>query len=50
MSRKANPCDNAQAESFMKTLKAEDLYVSVLRTFVEVKEMLGEFIEVVYNQ
>jgi len=28
MSRKGNPYDNAQAESFMKTLKVEEVYVS----------------------
>ena len=50
MSRKANPYDNAQAESFMKTLKVEEVYVSEYRTFVEVKERIGEFIELIYNQ
>ena len=50
MSRKGNPYDNAQAESFMKTLKVEEVYVSEYRTFAEVKERIGEFIEVIYNQ
>jgi len=50
MSRKGNPYDNAQAESFMKTLKVEEVYVSEYRTFAEVKERIGEFIELVYNQ
>ena len=50
MSRKGNPYDNAQAESFMKTLKVEEVYVSEYRTFTEVKERIGEFIELIYNQ
>ena len=50
MSRKGNPYDNAQAESFMKTLKVEEVYVSEYRTFAEVKERIGEFIDVIYNQ
>lgn len=50
MSRKGNPYDNAQAESFMKTLKVEEVYVSEYRTFTEVKEKIGEFIELIYNQ
>lgn len=50
MSRKGNPYDNAQAESFMKTLKVEEVYVSEYRTFAEVKERIGEFIERVYNR
>jgi len=50
MSRKGNPYDNAQAESFIKTLKVEEVYVSEYRTFAEVKERFGEFIELIYNQ
>jgi transposase InsO family protein len=50
MSRKGNPYDNAQAESFMKTLKVEEVYVSEYRTFTEVKERIGKFIELIYNQ
>ena len=50
MSRKGNPYDNAQAESFMKTLKVEEVYVSEYRTFAEVKERIGKFIELIYNQ
>jgi len=50
MSRKGNPYDNAQAESFMKTLKVEEVYVSEYRTFTEVQERIGEFIELIYNQ
>jgi transposase InsO family protein len=50
MSRKGNPYDNAQAESFMKTLKVEEVYVSEYRTFAEAEERIGEFIELIYNQ
>jgi transposase InsO family protein len=50
MSRKGNPYDNAQAESFMKTLKVEEVYVSEYRTFAEALERIGEFIELVYNR
>jgi len=50
MSRKGNSYDNAQAESFMKALKVEEVYVSEYRTFEEVKERIGEFIELIYNQ
>jgi transposase InsO family protein len=50
MSRRGNPYDNAQAESFMKTLKVEEVYVSEYRTFREVKQRIGEFIELIYNR
>jgi len=50
MSRKANPYHNEHAESFMETLKVEEVYVSEYRTFAEVKERIGEFIELIYNQ
>jgi putative transposase len=50
MSGKGNPYDNAQAESFMKTLKVEEVYVSEYRTFREAYEKIGEFLELVYNQ
>ena len=33
----------------MKTLKVEEVYVSEYRTFAEVKERIGEFIELIYN-
>ena len=40
---------NAQAESFMKTLKVEDVYPASYETFAEVAERLPTFIEDVYN-
>jgi putative transposase len=49
MSRRANPYDNAQAESFMKTLKYESVYVGDHATFDDVVEHLPQFIDLVYN-
>jgi putative transposase len=49
MSEIANPYDNAQAESFMKTLKVEDVYLAGYETFVDVTARLPKFIEKVYN-
>jgi putative transposase len=49
MSSVGNPYHNAQAESFMKTLKAEDIYISGYETFQDVAERLPRFIEEVYN-
>ena len=40
---------NAQAESFMKTLKVEDIYPAGYETFADVAERLPRFIEDVYN-
>lgn len=50
MSRKGNPYDNAFAESFMKTLKCEEVYRSEYRDRHEALAGIGEFIERVYNQ
>ena len=36
MSRRANPYDNAKAESFMKTLKVEAIYLEAYETFEDV--------------
>lgn len=49
MSSVGNPYHNAQAESFMKTLKVEDIYISGYETFQEVARRLPRFIEEVYN-
>jgi putative transposase len=50
MSRTASPCDNAQAESFIKTLKYEEVYRTDYRNLEEAKPALGEFLQTIYNQ
>jgi putative transposase len=50
MSRKGNPYDNAACESFMKTLKHEEVYRNEYRDFHEASASIGEFLEGVYNQ
>ena len=50
MSRKGNPYDNAACESFMKTLKYEEVYRNEYRDFQEARTRIGEFLESVYNQ
>jgi transposase InsO family protein len=50
MSRKGNPYDNAKAESFMKTLKYEEVYRSDYRDEREVRGGIGRFLEKVYNE
>ena len=50
MSRKGNPYDNAACESFMKTLKQEEVYRNEYRDFHEALASIGEFLECIYNQ
>ncbi|MBU1984834.1 IS3 family transposase [bacterium] len=50
MSRKGNPYDNAVAESFFKTLKNEEVYLTEYHTAEEAQASIRHFIEQVYNQ
>jgi len=50
MSRSGNPYDNAQCESFMKTLKYEEVYRNEYRGLAEARAQIGTFLEKVYNQ
>ena len=50
MSAKGNPYDNAMMESFMKTLKYEEVYLWEYRTFEDVLKRLPYFIAEVYNK
>ena len=49
MSRRGNPYDNAQAESFMKTLKYEEVYRTEYSDFADARRQVQRFIESVYN-
>ena len=50
MSRPGNPYDNAKAESFMKTLKTEEVNGKAYNNIDEARRQIGEFIETVYNE
>jgi putative transposase len=49
MSRKGNPYDNAACESFMKTLKCDEVYRNEYRNFDDALASIGEFLQIVYN-
>lgn len=49
MSRSGNPYDNAKAESFMKTLKCEEVYLRQYRDAEDARASIGKFIDEVYN-
>jgi transposase InsO family protein len=50
MSRPARPWENGQCESFLKTLKKEEINARPYRTMEELELHLEEFIEQVYNR
>jgi len=50
MSRTAMPYDNAQAESFIKTLKYEEVYRTEYCNLEEARASIGEFLEKIYNR
>jgi putative transposase len=50
MSRKGNPWDNAACESFMKTLKYEEVLRNEYRDLAHARASIREFLEKVYNQ
>ena len=49
-SAKGNPYDNAWTESFMKTLKYDEIFMRSYETYLDVVENLPHFIEEVYNK
>ena len=50
MSRPANPYDNASCESFVKTLKREEIYANAYRTLEHLATNIEQFIEEYYNR
>lgn len=50
MSEKANPYDNAKMESFFRTLKVEEVYMSDYETYEDVLDSIPYFIEEMYNR
>jgi putative transposase len=50
MSRPANPYDNASCESFMKTLKREEVYANTYRDLDHLRTNMAVFIEQYYNR
>jgi putative transposase len=49
MGRRGNPYDNAKAESFMKTLKHEEVHLNGYETFADVAARLPRFLEEVHD-
>jgi putative transposase len=50
MSRAGNPYDNAKCESFMKTLKQEEIYTREYRDRADLEAHIAEFLEQYYNR
>jgi putative transposase len=49
MSRLGNSFDNTKAESFMKTLKTEELNARSFKTITDTRARIDDFIANVYN-
>ena len=50
MSRPANPYDNASCESFLNTLKREEIYATTYRDLGHLRTNMGAFIDQYYNR
>jgi len=50
MSRPANPYDNASCESFVKTLKREEIHAHEYRDQSHLREHIAAFIDTYYNR
>ena len=50
MSRRGNPYDNARAESFMKTLKSEEVNLQTYQSMDEARAPIADFIDAACNQ
>jgi putative transposase len=50
MSAKGTPRENAQAESFFRTLKHEEVYLQEDRDYEDAQRSIGRFIDAVYNE
>lgn len=50
MSRKGNPWDKAACESFMKTLKYEEVLRNEYRDLADARASICEFLEKIYNE
>lgn len=50
MTATGSPRQNAQAESFFRTLKREEVYLADYRGFGEAEQRIGQFIEEVYDR
>ena len=49
MASRGNPYENAQAESFMRTLKREEVHLVEYQDEAHARERIGRFLDEVYN-